>query len=365
LLKSGDQPYQPNVLNQIQQKADLLSLQLKIQREWLAFPIYLETFIVPFSLSDNYQAARVAWMILLEISLFLVVWAAARTTEWKVGLFFLPFLFLYSLLWFFSARSLLSGNISVIVALLVILSFWALKSGLDELCGILLALATIQPGVVALLIGFTLIWAISSKRWRVLVWLLGGLLILFGISSMFVPNWIIQYIRQLVQAYPSSEILTPQSVFLVRFPGIGSRMGWALTTVVGIVLLIEWWLARGKEFRWYFWTACLTLALTPWIGIPLHQETLVILLIPLILICAILEEAWGSHIRLLIILLMFLLLVSYWIPYFSDLSQVFTTNRPVYMFTLPALVFAGLYWVRWRSTRPRKLLISELKAREI
>jgi hypothetical protein len=52
----------------------------------------------------------------------------------------------------------------------------------------------------------------------------------------------------------------------------------------GLLLLVEWRLAYGKGFRWFLWTACLTLAAGPLLGLRMDPSSLVIVLLPFILL---------------------------------------------------------------------------------
>ena len=52
------------------------------------------------------------------------------------------------------------------------------------------------------------------------------------------------------------------------WPGLGKQLGWLISGVSALILLVEWWLALKKDFRWFLWTVSLTIVISQWIGIP-------------------------------------------------------------------------------------------------
>ena len=52
------------------------------------------------------------------------------------------------------------------------------------------------------------------------------------------------------------------------FPECESIIKWLIYGVWEYCLLYEWWIARKQEYHWFLWTACITLLISQWIGIP-------------------------------------------------------------------------------------------------
>ncbi|MFC2043579.1 hypothetical protein ACFLUA_05465, partial [Chloroflexota bacterium] len=121
-------------------------------------------------------------------------------------------------------------------ALFIVLALLAIRSDIDALAGISLALASIKPQMVLILYIFILIWAVSTHRWT-LIWSLLGFLVLFiAAGSLLVPNWIVDNFRQVIRFSESNFISTPGAIISYWLPGIGRQLGWALTGIMVGVL---------------------------------------------------------------------------------------------------------------------------------
>ncbi len=363
LLKEGVSPYGDIATAILQQYANLDFKEAPKYFLQVTYPLYAELFYLPFAFISNYVLARALWLTLLEIALIATILVSLRGVGWKPGILLLGLTIIYALFNFHTISPLLSGSSIVLVTCLVAMAFVAVKAGMDELAGILFALSTIQPMAVALLILYVLVWSALSSRWRLFVWLLGSIIILLGATSLFMPDWVLQNARALIQ-YPHTNLLdTPGAALVASFPGIGARLGWGLTIVLGLVLLLEWWASRGKDSRWFLWTACLTLTLSPWIGIPSDPSNFVLLIIPSLLVFARLDEHWGKRIHPLIILGLLAVMVGFWTFFWGHIEDGLIARQYPFLFIpFPLITLIGLYWVRWWAVRPRKLLISELRA---
>jgi hypothetical protein len=150
---------------------------------------------------------------------------------------------------------------------------------------------------------------------------------------------------------------------IASFPGIGSRLGWGFTILLSLVLALEWWSSRGKETRWFLWTAGLTLTLAPWIGIPSDPGNFVLLIIPSLLVFARLDEHWGRRIIPLTVMGMLSVLVGFWAFFWGHIQDGILARQYPFLFVpYPLITLIGLYWVRWWAVRPRKLMISEMRS---
>jgi hypothetical protein len=329
------------------------------------YPLYSLLFFLPFALFENYVLARALWMTALGITMLLMIWSGMRLAGWSPRTPVFIFLALFILFGVYSIIPLLSGNFAIVTALLITLAFAAIKGGMDELAGFLLALSTIMFHLVIVLLVFVIIWSISNQRWGLIVWLFGSLGLLAAGMSMFLRDWLIQYGNAVLQYYDLENIATPGHALRAWWPGLGSQMGWVLTAALLLVLGIEWWQALGKGFRWFLWTACLTLVVGQLIGIRTEPGSLVVLLLPMILVFSILDEQWGSRKWGLLSMLLVLLFGGFWILVLRNVDHVFYSPAPpVLFFNLPFVMLIGLYWIRWRAARPQRFYLNEMRARE-
>jgi hypothetical protein len=362
LLKEGISPYGNIATAILQQFANLDFTQAPKYALHVTYPLYAELFYLPFAFISDYVMARAVWMTFLEVALVATILVSLRTIGWRPGILLLVLTIIYGLFGYHTVVPLLSGSSIILVTCLVAMGFAAVKAGMDELAGILFAFSTIQPLPVALLILFVLVWSAISSRWRLFVWLAGSLVVLIGAASLFMPDWVLQNARAIIDTPRTGLIDTPGAALVASFPGVGSRLGWGFTISLGLVLALEWWASRGKDSRWFLWTAGLTLTLSPWVGIPSDPGNFVLLIIPSLLVIARLDEHWGRRIHPLIILGMLAVLFGFWALFWGQIEDGIIARQYPYLFIpFPLITLIGLYWVRWWAIRPRKLLISELR----
>jgi hypothetical protein len=239
----------------------------------------------------------------------------------------------------------------------------AIRAKLDSLAGFLLAMTTIKPQMVILLIPFIFLWAISQKRWMLIWSTLGILILMIAAMSLLIPDWIIQNLRQ-VLTYPNYTLPgTPGAILQAWLPGVGSELGWLLTIILAGVLIWEWRAAWGKDFEWFFFTACLTLVITNLIGIRTTTANYIALVPALILLFATWDRHWDRFGKFLIGFSYLLLLLGLWWLFLTTLSQTQhqTTQSSVMFFPLPIFLLLGLYWIRWWVVQPEKLWLDQLK----
>jgi hypothetical protein len=164
-------------------------------------------------------------------------------------------------------------------------------------------------------------------------------------------------------AYPDYTLpTTPGEIFAVWMPGVGVRLGYALTVIIIATLVFEWRQAWGKEFRWLLWASGLTLAATQLVGIPTATENYMIMFPALLMVFAAWDEQWRSWGRLLIFFSYVLLFFGVWWLFLATLER---GEQPIQglilFFPLPAFLLIGLYWVRWWVLRPEQPLLDRLR----
>jgi hypothetical protein len=342
----------------------------------VTFPLYSIIFYLPFALIADSMLAQALWMIALEIGLFLLALACLRLTRWRMNAWNLPLYAVFVITWFHSLIVLHEGSVVVLVALLLAWCFLAIRNGQDELGGILLALSTIRPVLVLLPLAFILLWASAHRRWKLVIWFAGSLVVLVFLGMFFLQGWLLQSIQAAFASLDPLYPMTPGAAFSLWWPGIGSRLGWILSALLGVILLVEWWIAiRVKEFRWFLWTASLTLVLGQWIGIRTEPANYLLLLIPLTLVFAVWDERWkrGEHRGRAIastVISMALLEGLPWAIFLgsANLGQAFQETvlqeMPLLLFPLPLFLLITLFWVRWWAVRPQSLYVEALREEE-
>jgi len=299
---------------------------------------------------------------------FLVHWVGTRQLliDWRIHGWILAVYLIFALLWYHAVRPLINGNAVILVALFIAGALEAIRHGRDEFAGVLLAFSTIKPQLVVLIIPFILFWSITVQRWKILIWLLITLVILSVSAMIFVIDWPLQNLVEVLRYPGYNPPGTPGAAFSTWWPVLGSRLGWGLTIVLGIVLGIEWYLVRGKDYRWFLWTACLTLVISQWIGIQTDPGNFIVLFIPLVLIMATWEVRWGvKKGQIVALVMMIMLFVGVWGIFLATIDYGDQPQQaPIMFFPLPLFILVGLYWVRWWAIKPSKFLIETLQTSE-
>ena len=363
LLEKGDSPYSLGVESEINQTYQSLSGQLPDPENQVVYPLYFGIPFLPFTLIQDPALAQSIWMLFLEIALILTVILNLRVSEWHISAWMLPLFVIFSAGWFFTVLPVLEGQAILLCGLLVALAFAAVRAGLDELAGLALALATITPFAVLFLIVFVVFWSAIQGHWRLFFWFFGSLLLLILGGMLFVPAWPVQFFQKVQVFTAGFTRLMPGAAFLSWWPGIGLRLGWFILAVLGLAMLIEWWLAWNlRNFEHFLWTGMLTLTIGQVAGLGASFDNLFILLLPVTLIFSGLSARWKSAGQAVVVVVMGILFaVPWWLVMPLSSLGLPAAARYAFQVGLSFLVIFGLYWVRWWFIRPKRLLINDLR----
>lgn len=331
----------------------------------VAYPLYSVVIFGPFLLINNYDFARSIWMTLLELGLIATTYFSTQLFRWKPRRAIVIGLLIFSLLWYHALRSVINGNVVILIGLGLVGVLLALKNGFDELAGALLAFATIKPQVVLVFIIFIFFWAITHKRGKVILWFFITLGILIALASLLIPDWIVQNIREILRYTSYNPPGTLEAVFKSIWPSFGSRVGIALTVLVIATLLVEWWLSRKGDFERFLWTACLTLVGSQWVGIQSDAGNFIVMFPVLILIFAIITERWKKRGDGIVWGIGALLFVGLWAIFLATVEQLDQPiQSPVMFLILPTILIILLYWVRWWVVRPPSVWYDEITTQQ-
>jgi hypothetical protein len=322
------------------------------------YPLYATIIMSPFAVIGDYNWARAVWMTALEVILFFLSVICLRLLDWRPNFWLLAVYFVFSLLWYHAIRTLVNGNIVLWVSLLIALALLAIRYQRDEIGGILLALATSKPNVIVLLIPFVLLWAISTRRWRLIVSTLGGILGLTAIGMIFIPNWPLQNLWHVMRYSSYNPIGTAGAAFMDWWPGVGRQLNWIFTFFLAAIFLNEWRFAWGKGFDHFLWTACLILVIGQWIGVQTDPGNFIVLFPVLTLVLASWQKRWKHYGNLWVLGCLLLLFVGLWVLFLQTLEYGDQPQQHAIMFfPLPLFLFIGLYWIRWWVVRPKQLFL--------
>ena len=303
----------------------------------------------PLAFINEYSIARIIYLILLEHFLIGIPIVIISLLDWKQPLMPMVSFIIMVILGPPFIQALITHDPIIFVVCMILIGLLCLKLNLDEFAGVIFALAIFQPSITALFFVFIGWWIIRNLRWRV-IW---GFLMTFGllllISLVLVPDWIIGFIK----AFRIEEVFKnyiSTSLILSEFgQGIGSKFALLLTGLVSILLLYEWIALKKGDFRWFLWTASLTISSFSLIGLPVLPNSSIVLIIPFAYLISVASlRMTGKYKWTIQLSFLFVTFILGWgvFIYLIDLHMLGTLNLVLYILA-PIFLIAGLYWVRW------------------
>jgi hypothetical protein len=345
-------PYSGEVPARVQRMVYPDSLKPGDQPYILDTPFQILPFYYPFALFSDPALARAIFTLFLELALFALAVLALRLTEWPAPrVITILFIFLAAFN-FYTVQAIQQGSPVLILGFLYTGILLAFRSELDELTGALLAFSLCYWEVGALFLFFILLRAYDQRRARVFAGFFMVSFILFFISFLSYPYWVIPFLRSVVNNVRADFGFNIHTIFVHIWPSRGGAAAWLFISLLLIMLGYEWSLARSGDERRFYWAACLSIAIAPLLGFRTQLENLAVLLIPLALVLAVVQDRWNRYGNGLVVLLMLLFFV---VPWILDLLAVngFGVSATEIVFLLPPLfTVLGLYWIRWWAIRP-------------
>ncbi|HSQ16480.1 MAG TPA: glycosyltransferase 87 family protein [Anaerolineales bacterium] len=363
-VEDGISPYSPAVTSRIQDRVDNLFSWAPAPALAYTSPFSSAIVSLPFALIPNPALAHAAWLALQFGVVLWTILSGIRLAAWKPAWWLFTLLILFVLLSLRNMMNLYEGSMLIWVSGFVTAVLLSIRSKRYELAGIFLALTMIQPQAVILWVVFVLLWAGSHRKWSLLVWFVSTLIFLVIVSTLLVPDWLLQYLRIIWNFADYFAPGTPGFAFHHWWPGLGRQLGWALTAILSLVLVIEWRLAFRRDFSWFLWTACLTIAISVWIGIPVNPDAHMLLNLPLVFVFAVFSQRWPRVGKWVALVAVCIVLLWEWGLVWSALRDLEPARTLGLMFPVPLLLLLGLIWVRWWTIKPKRLLIDELRASE-
>jgi len=340
-ILEGRDPYSDEVTSEIQR-----GMYGRLAREdedqvTFAYPLYVTLLILPFSLLP-YPVAQAFWISTLILALLAALVLILRTLGWVPLPPQLVGLALWSVLFYPSARSLVLGQLTIIVLALLALSLWAMRSGRPFLAGCSLALSTVKPQMVFLVVPLLLLLAARRRHRSTLVGFALVLAILLGLTSAILPTWIPSFVRNLASYHSYTSIyrggMSPVGyVVSILLPAPLSNMG---------TIAVSLGLCGGLAYAWLGTftnrleaTTALSFTLITTLLLPGETGTTnqVLLLLPMTAyICC-----WNRR-RWLITLVFLTLLVGPWLLFLLTVKG--NLEHPVMVIPLPLAAMVMLLW---------------------
>jgi hypothetical protein len=323
-------------------------------------PFFILLLYTPLALIADFTLARGIWMLLSELALIGIVLLALNLSEWEPPRWLYVLLIGFGLFQYFSLSARVTASPAILLSFLYLSILLALRSFSDELAGILLALVPYQWEVGGLFFVFILVFVLLNRRWGVLAGLGMALFVLLVISFLVNADWGLPYIRAVLSAWYRSANLTAEYILSTWLPNLRFPLGSTVAIALGIILLFEWWDSADAHFRRIVWTASLSLAATPLMGLPIFPSNHVVLILPFILILALVWERWQRYRALRVDLLLLLVLSIPFGMYYRVVSVYDPLMLDLMSILPPIAAILGLYWMRWWVLRSPRTLFDRL-----
>lgn len=225
-----------------------------------AYPIYVVLILAPtITLPFAIVHRLFFWMLALMTVAAVPLWM--RFLRWRVSKSTLLIWILLTAGSFPAIQALKLQQLTLVVALLIAWSIDALSRGRFVLAGVLLAVATIKPQLVCLLILWVCIWAVGAWRERQrVVWSLAlGVLVLITAGEILLPGWIGEF-RGAMKDYYNYTGGGNLVLDLLVAPFLGKICS-VLLAAIAVVLAWRNRLADSQS-RIFQWMVCVMLATT-------------------------------------------------------------------------------------------------------
>ncbi len=329
----------------------------------VAYPLYSAVVFFPYALIEDFNWARAVWMTVLEVSLILLAVLSMRLARWHPKPVILGVFILFALMWYHAVRPLILGNAVILIALGLAAGLLALRNRQDELAGILFALITIKPQVVVLVLAYIFYWCMVNRRWKVIFWFGGVMLLLVMVSTLLLPDWFRQLLAEVIRYPGYNPPGTLGAALATWFPAIGKRIGYLVSGILALTLLIEWLRSRRMDFRGFYWTVCLTLIASAWIGIQTDPGNFIVLFPALVLVFAGIQGRWKHLASVWNIVTMVVIGVGIWAIFLTTIEHSYQPiQSPILFLPLPAILFIAIYWIRWWAVKPPSTWYEEVAA---
>jgi len=310
------------------------------------YPFYTVFLLAPLTVLPYAWAAAV-WLALLQFCLVGALFIVLALYGWRPAPGILAELAIWTLLFYPHARGLLLGQLVIMVFLLLALALWALSHRRDGLGGVALALTTIKPQVVFLVIPLLLLWAISQRRWR-FIWAFAlTMSVLLGAAFLLLPGWLGDFIRR-ASAYPAyNPPSAPWVLIHFTFPqaGVAGEVVLVLAFLAGLAW--AWWREERSGWASFHWTLALTFLVTNLVVPHTATTNTIVFLVPLVPLFRHLHQRAGT---LALVGLQVALFVSLWVLFLTTVDG--RQEAPIMFLPLPLFMLLALFWGRQALARP-------------
>ncbi len=216
-----------------------------IDEQRFAYPVYVVLLLAPTVRADFQALNAGAWWVLAgltAVSVLLWMTVLHWRPAWPVAICIILFILSSPQI----VQALRLRQLALLVSFLLALSSWCILRGHLTIAGALLALSTIKPQMVAVVLLWFLLWTLGNfaQRWKLAASFCGSLALLIGVGEILLPGWVRDFLAGIAayrKYFPTTSLL--------RFT-LGDTIGTAAGIAIVIGLLIFAWKNWAREESW-------------------------------------------------------------------------------------------------------------------
>ena len=288
LLRRRRDPYGVDITREIQigyygRPIDAARPDDPKDQQAFAYPLYVVFLLAPtVELPFRLVQRGFFWLLVVGTALSVVWWL--RALGWRVSRTAMLAWIVLTLGCFPAIQGFKLQQLTLLVAALMAAAMSAVAGGYLLLAGVLLAVASIKPQLVALAMVVLGLWSLGDWRKRQrLVWgFVAAMFVLIAASEWLLPGWIAEFRRASAEYWRYTG--GGRSVMDVELGSVAGRIVSALLVLV----LIYWaWRLRRSEARSaeFAWLLALVMATTLAV-IPMFAPYNQVLLVPALMVMA-------------------------------------------------------------------------------
>ena len=314
-----------------------------------AYPIYVVLLTWPLCLTSDFATVYAVAMTALILCLVLNAILSRQVVGWRPP----PWLWVWCLVWIVmmypNARAVLLGQLAGVVSLLLAVALVAMRRGRDVLAGTALALSTIKPQMVVLIVPWLLFWAVFQRRRRLIYSFLLCTAVLVVVPMIWLPTWPTEWLGQL-RAYTSyTEFGSVTWILTTHYLETPAAVETILVLALVAWLGIEAWRGRHLAFEPMVWGASLSLVLTHFVAPRTATTHFSALLVPSFLWVSVLQAWQPRRGPLIVAALLPVMAVASWALFLLTVQGRFESALNYIPIPLGLLAALLLVRPRWRD----------------
>jgi hypothetical protein len=351
-LLEGRNPYDPTIAEEAANAIEGAGYLGQLPEEdALIQPLINLFFYFPFSFIP-YSFSRAIWVVALMVCSGLIVHLSLKFSEWEITALEKILITACFVLWFPGIYEIFSGDLKLIMILLMVYGLFLIKAGKFRTAGFVLALSAGSLPLTIFIIILASLWSVARKEWTYLIAFFSGSAFLWIVSLLMLPSWPMDWLRTLFGTYQDfSWIRTPIMIVASFLPGIEQFLSIFLHATFGIILLVLWIKLFERTERIFIWNALAVLVMGSLFQVRVEFSGISMLIPPLCFVFKYASDRWKSLGKFSVWFLAILIFTGPWILVLPDVQFSETVSLPIITIGLPYLVFFSMIWIRWWAVK--------------